>query len=56
MFKKLLGRGRIVGPCQLRGSEIGIERNGLIEMLQRILGEQLLGQVTALQEFGSRVV
>ena len=55
MFKELFGRGRIVGPGELSGSEIGIERNGLLEMLQRILGEQLLGQGAALQELGSRV-
>ena len=42
--KNSLAVGELLALGQLSGSEVGIERNGLIEMLQRILGEQFLGQ------------
>jgi len=41
MIEEFLGCRRIIGPRPLRQSEIRIERNGLVQMLQRILGQQL---------------
>ena len=47
MLEEFLGGRTGVGPRQFRGGELGIERNGFVKVLHRILRLKLLGKVAA---------
>ena len=55
MLEEFLGGRTGIGPRQLRRGELGVERNGFVKVLDRILGLKLLGKVASREEFFSRV-
>src|SRR5689334_245051 len=51
MFEELLRCRRTIGSSKFRGRKVRIKRDGLVEMLERVLREQFFKQLTPSLEF-----